>query len=61
MIRTPSDTGAPDRTLDGRDQDCDGLDGPDQDGDGYVAASEGAAMTKTPSGDPGTATGRGSS
>ncbi len=33
--------GASDPTVDGVDQDCDGLDGPDVDGDGYVDADAG--------------------
>ena len=33
--------GAEDRTVDGLDQDCDGIDGPDEDGDGFVDAAAG--------------------
>ena len=33
--------GASDASVDGTDQDCDGLDGPDADGDGYVDAAAG--------------------
>ena len=29
------------RTMDGKDQDCDGVDGPDQDGDGFVDSAAG--------------------
>ena len=36
--------GGPDTTIDGVDQDCDGIDGPDADGDRVVAVSTGVPL-----------------